>query len=90
MSDNADMPFESECDDSESSPLDKPYFTKPTVYHRKRPKQRVFLFDGSTQSAGNLNELLDKNWRLTQQLEPQLGVGSHSGRSLYLLEWEGE
>lgn len=81
---NADDLFMGE---PECNPLDKPY--QIAKYRRNRPKQRVYLFDGSHQSAGNLNELLDKGWRLTQQLEPHLGVSS-SGQSLYLLEMEAE
>lgn len=71
----------------ECNPLDKPYY-QPKKY--RRPKQRVYLFDGSDQSAGNLNELLDKGWRLTQQLENQMGCTSRNGNSLYLLEMETE
>lgn len=91
MSDNTDMPFE--YDTQQQEDCGGSHYLKygrPAAYRPKRPKQQVYLFDGSDQSAIKLNELLDKGWRLTQQLEPQVGLTSRSERRLYLLELEGE
>lgn len=76
---------------AEFNPLDKPY--APIAKHRRpRPKQQVFALCEAVPKCGvsDLNALLDKGWRVVQQLEPQVGVGSISSRSLYLLELEGE
>jgi hypothetical protein len=76
--------------EAEINPLDKPYF--PAVKYRpKRPKQKVFALCETVPKCGvsDLNDLLDKGWRVVQQLETT-GATNAPYRSLYLLELEGE